>query len=254
MSHPFLISVEELAAAMGTADAPLIIDVRLEEDRAANPFDVPGSIHREEADHATWRTALDPARAIVVSCHRGLKVSQHIVGRLRNDGFRASSLAGGWVAWSAAGMPVLDRTALANAGIKPDSTFVTRRRPKIDRAACPWLIRRFIDPEATFLFVEPDQVKAVAERTGGLPYDIPHVQLSHVGEDCTFDTLLKLAGLANHAPLARLALIVRGADNHRFDLAPQAAGLLAVSLGLSVLAGDDDHVMIAKAFPIYDAL
>jgi rhodanese-related sulfurtransferase len=254
MSHPFLIDVPALLARLGAADAPQIIDVRLPDDWAASPSDVPGSIHRNEADFDRWRPTLDPSREHVFVCHRGYKVSQGIVARLRATGMRASSLVGGNVAWAEAGAPVTDRAALASEGIRPGGVYVTRRRPKIDRAACPWLITRFIDPEATFLFVEPDQVVAVAARTGGVAYDIPDVPLSHVGDDCSFDTILKLAGLAGFAPLARLATIVRGADNHRFDLAPEAAGLLAVSLGLSAIAGDDDRVMLAKAFTVYDGL
>jgi rhodanese-related sulfurtransferase len=254
MSHTFLTDVAQLLARLGAGDAPQIIDVRLPDDRAAFPTDIPGSIHREEAEFDRWRAALDPSREHVIVCHRGYKVSQAVAARLRAAGLRASTLVGGAVAWAEAGAPVLDRAALLSKGIRPGGVYVTRRRPKIDRAACPWLIRRFIDPEATFLFVEPDQVVAVAARTGGVPYDIPDAPLSHVDEDCSFDTILKVAGLAGFAPLARLAAIVRGADNHRFDLAPEAAGLLAVSLGLSAIAGDDDHVMLAKAFAVYDAL
>jgi rhodanese-related sulfurtransferase len=254
MSHPFLTDVAQLLARLGAADAPCIIDVRLPDDRAALPTDIPGSIHREESDFDHWRAALDPSLEHVIVCHRGYKVSQAVAARLRAAGFRASALAGGAVAWGEAGAPVLDRAVLPSKGLRPGGVYVTRRRPKIDRAACPWLIRRFIDPEAAFLFVEPDQVVAVAARTGGVPYDIPDTPLSHVGEDCSFDTILKVAGLSGFAPLARLATIVRGADNHRFDLAPEAAGLLAVSLGLSAIAGDDDHAMLAKAFTVYDGL
>jgi hypothetical protein len=97
-------------------------------------------------------------------------------------------------------------------------------------------------------------VKAVADRTGGVAYDIPDCALTHVGEDCSFDTILKLAGLSGFAPLETVARIVRGADNARPDLAAEAPGLLAVSLGLSHLAGDDDHGMLRQAFTIYDGL
>ncbi|MGL4634403.1 MAG: chromate resistance protein ChrB domain-containing protein [Beijerinckiaceae bacterium] len=255
MTHnPFFISPADLAFQLGGASAPQIVDVRLADDHAANPFDIPGSIHRSETEVESWAAQLDCTRPVVVTCHRGFKVSQAVVAKLRARNWQASSLMGGNVAWKEAGLPLLDRTRLQAAGIKEGTVFVTRRRPKIDRAACPWLITRFIDPAATFLYVEPDQVMAVAQRTGGIPYDIPDVAISHVGEDCSFDTLLKTAGIADHAPLARLALIVRGADNARYDLAPEAAGLLAVSLGLSALAGDDDHGMIRQAFVVYDAL
>ena len=131
---------------------------------------------------------------------------------------------------------------------------MTRRRPKIDRVACPWLIRRFIDADARILFVDPPEVPAVARRPAAFPFDIEGVELSHEGERCTFDTMLKLFGLESEPSLARLALIVRGADTARPDLAPEAAGLHAVSLGLSALAGDDDHGLLRHGFIVYDAL
>jgi hypothetical protein len=131
---------------------------------------------------------------------------------------------------------------------------VTRRRPKIDRVACPWLIRRFIDADARILYVDPDFVLPVANETGAVPFDIEGVELSHEGPRCSFDTMLKLFGLEGEPHLARLALIVRGADTSRPDLAPEAAGLHAVSLGLSALAGDDDHGLLRQGFMVYDAL
>jgi hypothetical protein len=131
---------------------------------------------------------------------------------------------------------------------------VTRRRPKIDRIACPWLIRRFIDAEARILFVDPPQVPAVARETGAVPFDIEGIELSHEGERCSFDTMLRVFGLEAEPSLARLALIVRGADTARPDLAAEAAGLHAISLGLSALAADDDHALLGRGFAIYDAL
>src|SRR6266481_2123505 len=130
--------------------------------------------------------------------------------------------------------------------------WVTRERPKIDRIACPWLITRFIDPSAEFLFVPSDQVMSVAKETDAIPYDIPGVELSHLGELCSFDAFLKKYRLTDPA-LAKLAVIVRGADTDRLDLAPQAPGLLAISLGLSRLF-PDDHELLASGFVIYDAL
>jgi hypothetical protein len=130
--------------------------------------------------------------------------------------------------------------------------WITRERPKIDRIACPWLVRRFIDQSPEFLFVPADQVLAVAEREGAIPYDIPGVKLSHVGELCSFDTFLAEYQLTDPA-LAALAVIVRGADTARLDLAPQAAGLLALSLGLSRIF-ENDHEMLAHGMVMYDAL
>ena len=130
--------------------------------------------------------------------------------------------------------------------------WITRERPKIDRIACPWLIQRFIDPEAQFLYVPTDGVFRVAEETGAIPYDIPDAELSHVGELCSFDTFLQKYQLTDPA-LQSLAVIVRGADTDKLDLAPQAAGLLAISLGLSHNY-QHDHEMLAQGLVIYDAL
>jgi len=130
--------------------------------------------------------------------------------------------------------------------------WITRERPKIDRIACPWLIARFIDREPEFLFVPPSRVMAVAAETGATPYDVPDVELSHVGELCSFDAFLKHYEL--QAPsLEQLAVIVRGADTSRSDLAPQSAGLLAISLGLSAVFADD-HEMLRHGLIVYDAL
>ena len=130
--------------------------------------------------------------------------------------------------------------------------WVTREHPKIDRVACPWLIRRFIDREAEFLFVAPAEVKQVGEETGAIPFDVEGVELSHDGPRCSFDLFLEKYGLAD-PHLEELAAIVRGADTDRLDLAPQAAGLLAISLGLS-RNFSDDHEMLRHGFVIYDAL
>lgn len=130
--------------------------------------------------------------------------------------------------------------------------WVTRERPKIDRIACPWLIARFVDPTPEFLFVPAADVLAVARTTDAIPFDVPDVELSHVGEFCSFDAFLRKYRLDEPA-LAELALIVRGADTARLDLAPQAAGLLAISLGLSHLF-EDDHEMLRNGIVIYDAL
>jgi hypothetical protein len=130
--------------------------------------------------------------------------------------------------------------------------WVTRERPKIDRIACPWLIQRFIDPEAEFLYVPAAQVLATAQSTGATPYDIPGVEMSHVGERCSFDAFLAKYRLHDPA-LQQLAAIVRGADTSRLDLAPQSAGLYAISLGLSQVFSDD-HEMLRHGMVMYDAL
>jgi hypothetical protein len=130
--------------------------------------------------------------------------------------------------------------------------WITRSRPKIDRIACPWLIRRFIDPEAEFLFVPAHQVMERAAALGAIPFDVEGVELSHDGPLCSFDAILKKYEIDDPA-LAEIAVIVRGADTERLELAPQAAGLLAISLGLS-RNFDDDHEQLAQGMVMYDAL
>jgi hypothetical protein len=131
--------------------------------------------------------------------------------------------------------------------------WVTRERPVIDRIACPWLIARFIDKEPEFLFVPPDRVLPVAEETGATPYDIPGVELTHVGDGCSFDTFVSKYGLDRDSAIVALAAIVRGADTNRHDLTPQSAGLLAISMGLRDVT-PDDHEVLRHGFVIYDAL
>ncbi len=130
--------------------------------------------------------------------------------------------------------------------------WITRERPKIDRIACPWLVARFIDKTPEFLYVPSDQVLAIAADSGAIPYDIPGVEFGHVGEFCSFDAFLKKYALTDPA-LHKLAVIVRGADTARLDLAPQASGLLAISLGLSHNIADD-HAMLRVGMVVYDAL
>ena len=130
--------------------------------------------------------------------------------------------------------------------------WITRERPKIDRIACPWLITRFIDRDAEFVFAPPAEVKRLASELGAIPFDVEGVELSHDGPLCSFDALLAKYGLDEPA-LQELAVIIRGADTARLDLAPQAAGLLAISLGLSHNF-TDDHEQLRHGFVIYDAL
>jgi hypothetical protein len=131
--------------------------------------------------------------------------------------------------------------------------WVTRERPVIDRIACPWLIAKFIDKEAEFLFVPPADVVEVAEQTGATPYDVPGVEFTHVGEECTFDAFVARYGLDRDPAIGTIAAIVRGADTAKPDLTPQSAGLLAISMGLRDLT-PDDHEVLKHGFVIYDAL
>jgi hypothetical protein len=130
--------------------------------------------------------------------------------------------------------------------------WVTRERPKIDRIACPWLVLRFIEADAQFLYVPAERVFTVASETNAIPYDVPGAELSHVGDLCSFDAVLAKYKLTDPG-LQRLAIIVRGADTARFDLAPQCAGLYAISLGLSATFADD-HEMLQHGLVMYDAL
>jgi rhodanese-related sulfurtransferase len=254
LSPSYSISPQQLWHLIGTADAPQLIDVRRRDIYESTPGVLPASIWQEPTEFGRWGPTLDRARPIVVACKAGKELSQFITAELRGAGYQASMLEGGTFAWSDAGLPMVDRATLERFAPRRPSVWVTRRRPKIDRIACPWLIRRFLDVNAKILFVDPAYVKESAVEAGGVPFDIKDIELSHDGDRCTFDTMLKLFGLESEPSLARLALIVRGADTARPDLAQEAAGLHAVSLGLSALAGDDDHGLLERGFMVYDAL
>jgi rhodanese-related sulfurtransferase len=254
LAASFFISPSDLWNAIGTAQALRIIDVRRREVYDSSAGTIPTAAWRPPGSDLPWAATLDRTRPVVLACKAGHELSQTAAAILREQGVAASVLAGGYAAWNEAGLPLVARAALARFAPSPPSLWVTRRRPKIDRVACPWLLRRFIDPDARILFVDPPEVPAVARESGAVPFDIEGVELSHEGERCSFDTMLKLFGLETEPSLARLALIVRGADTARPDLAPEAAGLHAVSLGLSALAGDDDHGLLRQGFMVYDAL
>jgi rhodanese-related sulfurtransferase len=246
MPGPTDISATNLARLIGTPEAPVVIDVRLDDDRAADPRIIPTALTIRHDDTAALRSAATGPVAVV--CQRGRKLSQGVAALLRTWGVAAEALEGGHQAWAAAGLP-LTPMAVRPA---PGTAWVTRQRPKVDRIACPWLIRRFIDPGAQFLFVPAADVPAVAERFGAIPFDIEGVTFTHRGDHCSFDTLLDEFALHTE-PLDRVALVVRGADTDRHDLAPQAAGLLALSVGLSRQYRDDLAQMEA-GIVLYDAL
>jgi rhodanese-related sulfurtransferase len=250
----FSISPQDLWSMIGTANAPQIVDVRRRDVYDAADGLLPACGWRDFAAVTQWSTSLDRGRPVVLACKAGKELSQSAAAHLRADGFDARLLAGGYAGWTGAGLPLTHKATVERFARARPSLWVTRRRPKIDRIACPWLVRRFIDAEARILYVDPAYVAAVAHETGAVPFDIEGVELSHEGPRCTFDTMLKLFGLEAEASLAHLALIVRGADTARPDLAPEAAGLHAVSLGLSALAGDDDHGLLRHGFMVYDAL
>jgi rhodanese-related sulfurtransferase len=245
------ITRERLAFDVGTQRAPAIVDVRSNEEFAADPLLIPGSVRRDAESVETWAAALAGKSAVVV-CLDGRADSHGVAARLRHCGVDASVLQGGFAAWRAGGN-LLTRAARIRAPDANDRTvWVTRERPKIDRIACPWLIRRFVDPEAVFLYVEAARVSQVADRFKATPFDIEGVFWSHRGDSCTFDTMLAEFGLKSEA-LDRLATIVRGADTARLDLSAEASGFLAFSLGLSRLF-DDDLVQLQAGLNFYDAV
>lgn len=236
-----MISPLTLARLIGAPDAPLLIDVR----EPAGADRIPG---------ATRHSAQALARRAVVIDDTGAAAAHAAAARLRHDGIAAEVLEGGYDAWAAAGLPLVPDAALVRDA-QDRTLWVTRSRPKVDRIACPWLIRRFVDPYAVILFVPPAEVLAVAAQTGAAPLDIAAegVRWTHRGELCTFDALIEGLGLGGFEALRHLAPIVRGADTARPDLAPEAAGLLAVSLGLSRLHADD-HGQLEAGMAVYDAL
>lgn len=254
MPAPDAMSCEQLARLVGTPKAPTILDVRREAVRAGDPRLLPGARALAEADlspEGLARIAAGFQGPVVVVCAEGHRLSQGTAAWLRHEGVHAEYLLGGQAAWTAANLPLIDPGKITARDAQERSIWVTRSRPKIDRIACPWLIRRFIDPHAVFLFVAPAEVQGVAERFGAMPYDIEGVFWSHRDDLCTFDVLLAEFGLSTPA-LDRLALIVRGADTARPDLAPECAGLLAASLGLSRMYSDDLEQLEA-GIALYDA-
>ena len=249
------ISADKLARLVGRPDCPTLIDIRTNQDFDADPRLIPGAIRRAHDDVARWAPDLAAVRqAVVVICNQGLKLSQGVAAWLRHESIQAETLEGGALGWAAAGLPMVPVSSLPPRDARGRTVWVTRARPKIDRIACPWLIRRFVDPNAVFLFVSPSEVQGVAERFSATPFDIEGdgVFWSHRGEFCTFDVMVEEFGLGTLEPLRRLAIIVRGADTARPELAPQAPGLLAASLGLSRMYADD-LAQLEAGMLLYDA-
>jgi rhodanese-related sulfurtransferase len=245
------ISTDKLARLIGVPHGPALIDVRATEDFTADPRFIPGAVRRPSETVSSWAPEF-AGRSPVVICESGQKLSEGVAAWLRHAGASSAEiLVGGHAAWAQAGLPLVPEGKLPPRDPQGRTVWVTRPRPKIDRIACPWLIRRFVDPEAVFLFVSPTEVLSVAERFNGAPFDIEGVFWSHRGELCTFDMMLGELGLRSE-PLDRLAAIVRGADTARLDLAPEAPGLLAASLGLSRMHLDDLE-QLAAGMTLYDA-
>ena len=248
------ISIEKLTRLLGTPGAPALVDVRTSAAFDADPRLIPGAVRRDAATIADWAATLAGRAAILIGDDGGA-ASEGAAAWLRQESCDAEALEGGYTAWRAAGLPLVPEATLPKRDAAGRTTWVTRARPKVDRIACPWLIRRFVDPHARFLFVPASEALAVAAEFDAAPFDISAegVHWSHRGELCTFDVMVEEFGLAGIAPLARLAIIVRGADTDRVDIAPQAAGLLALSLGLSRMFSDD-IAQLEAGMPLYDAL
>jgi rhodanese-related sulfurtransferase len=244
------ISMDKLVRLVGTLHCPPLVDVRTDDDYKTNPRLIPGSMRRPHADPSAWAGELVGRSAIVI-CQTGAKLSEGAAAWLRHAGVRADTLEDGFEGWRKSGLPLVTASKMPPLDSQGHTVWVTRARPKVDRIACPWLIRRFIDPRAVFLYVAPPEVEDVAERFFGAPFDIEGVFWGHRGEACTFDVMVEEFGLATK-PLLRLAAIVRGADTGHMNAAPQAAGLLAASLGLSRMYADD-LAQLEAGMTLYDA-
>lgn len=222
----------------------LLLDVRRDAAFRESGEMIAGALRRDPEAVGEWAKSLPRAASVVVYCVQGHEVSQGVAKALAEGGLVARYLEGGIAAWKGP----IDR--------KPRSAstrWVTRERPKIDRIACPWLISRFVDREAEFLYVPAKEVREVAAARDAVPYDVPDVHFTHDGPLCSFDAFVRHYRLGGDPALERLALIVRGADTAKLELAPQAPGLAAVSLGLSRIF-PDDHEMLAHGMVLYDAL
>ncbi|MDA7964180.1 sulfurtransferase/chromate resistance protein [Ruegeria sp.] len=245
------ITPRQLTRLIGTPTAPVLVDIRTDADFDDDPRLIPGSFRLpfDDLDGIRQRIGDQPC---VIICQRGKKLSQGAVSWLRGQGHQAEYLEGGQYAWrDLPDAPMVPFAALP-APAQGSTLWVTRHRPKIDRIACPWLIRRFVDPQARFLFVAPAEVQGVADHFNATPFDVENTFWSHRGDACTFDTMLDEFSL--HIPaLDRLAQIIRAADTNRHDLAPEAAGLLALSVGLS-RQYRDDHAQLEAGMHLYDAL
>jgi rhodanese-related sulfurtransferase len=241
------VSFQELQPALDSAQPPLVIDVRRRPAFKTATEMISGALTRDPEAVASWAQSLPSASNVVVYCVHGHEVSQGVARALSERSIAARYLEGGIEeGWKAGGGALDAKPAGAS------TRWVTRERPKVDRIACPWLISRFADKDAEFLYVPTAKVRDAAKERDAIPYDVPDVAFSHDGELCSFDAFLKHYRLTDPA-LLQLAVIVRGADTDRLGLAPQAAGLAAISLGLSRNFADD-HEMLRHCMVMYDAL
>jgi rhodanese-related sulfurtransferase len=242
------VSAAALNASLGRPHAPQLIDVRRQPAFEETPRMLPGALRGVPEEIAAWSRGLSRNRPVVVYCVHGHEVGKDTAQILRAQGFDAHALEGGIAEWMDAGLPTIKRRGDGGTA----SRWITRERPKIDRLACPWLVRRFIDPHAMFFYVPAAQVRDQAKALAAQHYDIPDTLFSHRGPLCSFDAFLAEYDL-HDAALDKLATIVRAADTDALALAPQASGLLAISLGLCANIADD-LALLEAAMPLYDAL
>jgi rhodanese-related sulfurtransferase len=240
------ISAAELYSHLGTASAPVVVDFRRQDAFDADDRQIIGAVRYSPGEVDRWSREA-PIGMVVAYCSHGGDVSQSIATTLRAAGVKAAYLEGGISAWQKMKLPTR-RKLRARA----DDKRVTREHPKIDRIARPWLVSRFINPGAEFIYVPPDQVTAIAEQIDGIPFDIKGAEFGHVGDRCSFDAIVRIFDIKDPA-LDRVATVVRGADTSRRDLAPECEGLYAISFGLSANF-PNDHEMLRHGLVIYDAL
>lgn len=245
------ISPAQLSRLIGLPDCPVIIDLRIDDDFNDDPQIVPTAVRFSHTDIAGIRDHLN-GRNCIVYCQKGRKISQGVAALLRIEGLGCEVLEGGHFAWRDAGLPLVPEKPIPRLKPAPSTLWVTRHRPKIDRIACPWLIRRFVDRDARFLYVPPSDVELVAEKFGATPFDVAGLGFEHVSDRCSFDAMLDAFGLRTE-PLDRLATVIRASDTNQHEASQQAAGLLAMSVGLSRMYRDD-AAQLKAALPLYDAL
>ena len=236
------IAPTQLMRKLGGPDMPLVLDLCLPEDHALDPIVIP-TARQMPFEEVPNLTVQGP---VVCVCQKGRKISQGAAAHLRARGIAAEVLSGGMIAWREAGLPVIPSQSLPPQG----ASWVTRHRPRIDRLAVPWLLRRFVDPGARILYVPPADVPAVAARWNAIAFDHSDADLRDGDGRCTFDAVVERFHLS-HDALDALADVVRAADGH--GESAQAAGLLAISIGLSRQHADDASLLEA-AMPLYDAM
>jgi rhodanese-related sulfurtransferase len=240
------ISSQHLYDRLGTASAPILMDVRRQDAFGNDDRLIIGALYRPPDEVERWRKEFSAGRPIVAYCAHGREVSQGVAEALRRAGVEAVYLEGGIGGWKELRLPTRRKRGAS------ENKWVTREHPKIDLIACPWLISRFIKPDAEFIYVPPNEVTNIAASVGGTPYDIKGVEFGHVSDLCSFDAIVNFYDI-HDAALDHLATIVRGADTSRPDLTPQCEGLLAISYGLSANF-PNDHEMLKHGMIMYDAL